>query len=603
MSQISNLKKMENKKIIKGGEFLVKETSFKDIFIPEEFNEEQNMMAQMCYDFVDAKVLPNIDALDKHDRELLLKLLKEAGEQGLLGVSVPEEYEGFGQNTVTSMRVAEAMGGSFSYVVAFSAHTGIGTLPILYYGNEEQKKKYLPKLASGEYIGAYCLTEPGAGSDANSGKSKAILSEDGTYYTLNGVKMWITNGGIADLHIVFAKINDDKNLSAFIVESSWDGVTIGADEEKMGIRGSSTVQVYYEDVKVPAENLLGERNEGFKIALNILNLGRLKLGGSTVGASKAVATSAVKYANERKQFKTPISQFGAIKHKLAEMVIRTFAAESIMYRVSQNVDDKIQEHIANGMDKGKASMEGLRQYAVEAAIAKVYGSETLDYVVDEGVQIYGGMGYSAETDVERAYRDARINRIFEGTNEINRMVMVGELLKRAFKGEIDVLGPAMEVGKELMGIPDFGDTTQDYFELKKKALKNFKKAILMVAGAAAQKYQDKLQQEQELLFAVADMLMLTYASESFMLRVEKIQDMKGEDKVELLKLMLDVYFYDVAAAIKKFGDDAVNSFAEGNERMGMLMGMKRFTKVDGVNVIAARRKIANKIIEDNKYPF
>jgi alkylation response protein AidB-like acyl-CoA dehydrogenase len=593
---------MENK-IIKGGEFLVKETSFKDIFIPEEFNEEQNMMAQMCYDFVDAKVLPNIDALDKHDRKLLSKLLKEAGEQGLLGVSVPEEYEGFGQNTVTSMRVAEAMGGSFSYVVAFSAHTGIGTLPILYYGNEEQKKKYLPKLASGEYIGAYCLTEPGAGSDANSGKSKAVLSEDGKTYNLNGVKMWITNGGVADVHIVFAKIDDDKNLSAFIVESAWDGVTIGAEEEKMGIRGSSTVQVYYENVKVPAENLLGERNGGFKIALNILNLGRLKLGGATVGAAKAVTTSAVGYANERKQFKTPISQFGAIKHKLAEMAIKTFAAESIMYRVSQNVDDKIQEHIANGMDKGKASMEGLRQYAIEAAIAKVYGSEILDYVVDEGVQIYGGMGYSAETDVERAYRDARINRIFEGTNEINRMVMVGELLKRAFKGEIDVLGPAMEVGKELMGIPDFGDTTQDYFEIKKKALANFKKAILMVAGAAAQKYQDKLQSEQELLFAAADMLMLTYASESFMLRVEKIQDMKGEEKAELLKLMLDVYFYDIAAAIKKFGDDAVNSFAEGNERMGMLMGMKRFTKVDGVNVIGARRKIADKIIEDNKYSF
>lgn len=594
---------MENKKIIKGGEFLVTETSFKDIFIPEEFNEEQNMMAQMCYDFVDAKVLPNIDALDKHDRKLLSKLLKEAGEQGLLGVSVPEEYEGFGQNTVTSMRVAEAMGGSFSYVVAFSAHTGIGTLPILYYGNEEQKKKYLPKLASGEYIGAYCLTEPGAGSDANSGKSKAILSEDGKTYNLNGVKMWITNGGVADLHIVFAKIDDDKNLSAFIVESAWDGVTIGAEEEKMGIRGSSTVQVYYEDVKVPAENLLGERNGGFKIALNILNLGRLKLGGACVGAAKAVTTSSVDYANERKQFKTPISQFGAIKHKLGEMAIKTFAAESIMYRVSQNVDDKIQEHIAGGMEKGKASLEGLRQYAIEAAIAKVYGSEILDYVVDEGVQIYGGMGYSAETNVERAYRDSRINRIFEGTNEINRMVMVGELLKRAFKGEIDILNPAMEVGKELMGIPDFGDTTQDYFELKKAALKNFKKAILMVAGAAVQKYQDKLQNEQELLFVAADMLMLTYAAESFMLRVEKLEDMKGAEKVELQKLMLDVHFYDAAAAIKKFGDDALHSFAEGNEKMGMLMGMKRFTKIDGVNVIAARRKIADKIIEANKYPF
>lgn len=592
-----------DKKTLKGGEFLIKETSFNDIFIPEEFNEEQNMMAETTADFVKTQVLPKIDDLDKHDRELLSKLLKDAGEMGLLGVSVPEEYEGYGQNTVTSMRVAEEMGAGFSFVVAFSAHTGIGTQPILYYGTEEQKKKYLPKLASGEYIGAYCLTEPEAGSDANSGKAKAILSDDGKYYTLNGVKMWITNGGVADLHIVFAKIDDDKNLSAFIVESAWEGVTIGAEEEKMGIRGSSTVQVYYENVKVPVENLLGDRDGGFKIALNILNLGRLKLGAGTVGAAKAVVTSSVAYANERKQFKTPIAQFGAIKHKLAEMAIRTFAAESLTYRTAQNVDDAIDKYIEEGMDKGKASLEGLRQYAIESSIAKVYGSEVLDYVVDEGVQIYGGMGYSAETDVERAYRDSRINRIFEGTNEINRMVMVGELLKRAMKGEIDVMGPAMDVAKELTGIPDFGDMSQDYFELKKKAIVNFKKAILMVSGAAAQKYMEKLQEEQELLFAAADMLILTYAAESFMLRVEKLQDMKGEDKIALYKNMLDVYFYDVAAAVKKFGDDAVHSFAEGNEKMGMLMGMKRFTKIDGVNVIAARRKIADKIIDANKYPF
>jgi alkylation response protein AidB-like acyl-CoA dehydrogenase len=592
-----------DKKTLKGGEFLIKESSFNDIFIPEEFNEEQNMMAETTADFVKTQILPKIDDLDKHDRELLSKMLKDAGEMGLLGVSVPEEYEGYGQNTVTSMRVAEEMGAGFSFVVAFSAHTGIGTQPILYYGTEDQKKKYLPKLASGEYIGAYCLTEPEAGSDANSGKAKAVLSDDGKYYTLNGVKMWITNGGVADVHIVFAKIDDDKNLSAFIVESSWEGVTIGAEEEKMGIRGSSTVQVYYENVKVPVENLLGDRDGGFKIALNILNLGRLKLGAGTVGAAKAVVTSSIGYANERKQFKTPIAQFGAIKYKLAEMAIRTFAAESLIYRTAQNVDDAIEKYISEGMDKGKASLEGLRQYAIESSIAKVYGSEILDYVVDEGVQIYGGMGYSAETDVERAYRDSRINRIFEGTNEINRMVMVGELLKRAMKGEIDVLGPAMDVAKELTGIPDFGDMSQDYFELKKKTIVNLKKAILMVSGAAAQKYQEKLQEEQELLFAAADMLILTYAAESFMLRVEKLQDMRGEDKVDLYKEMLDVYFYDIAAAVKKFGDDAVHSFAEGNEKMGMLMGMKRFTKIDGVNVIAARRKIADKIIDANKYPF
>jgi alkylation response protein AidB-like acyl-CoA dehydrogenase len=592
-----------NKHTLKGGEFLIKESSWQDVFIPEEFNEEQKMMAETTREFVKTQVQPRIKELDKHDPPLLKKLLKSAGELGLLGVSVPEEYEGFGQNTVTSMRVAEEMGAGFCFVVAYTAHVGIGTQPILYYGNEAQKKKYLPKLASGEWIGAYCLTEPEAGSDANSGKSRAKLSEDGKYYILNGVKMWITNGGVADVQIVFAKIDDDKNLSAFIVESAWEGITIGAEEEKMGIKGSSTVQIYYENVKVPVENLLGERDGGFKIALNILNLGRLKLGGGTTGACKAVITSSIGYANERKQFKTPIAQFGAIKHKLAQMAILTFAAESLIYRSAQNVDDAIEAYIAQGMDKGKATLEGLRQYAIEASIAKVYGSEVLDFVVDEGVQIYGGMGYSAETDVERAYRDSRINRIFEGTNEINRMVMVGELLKRAMKGELNMLGPAMDVAKELTGMPEFGDMSQDYFDVKKKAVLNFKKAILMVSGAAVQKYTDKLQDEQELLFAAADMLILTYAAESFMLRVEKLQNMRGESAVELHKKMLDVYFNDVAHDIKKLGDDAIYSFAEGNDRMGMLSGMKRFTKVDGVNVIDARRKIAQKIIDENKYPF
>ncbi len=591
------------KQTIKGGEFLVKETSFQDIFIPEEFNEEQLMMAKTCRDFIQKEIMPKVDQLDKHDRELLSKLVKQAGELGLLGVSVPEEYDGFGQNTVTAMKVVEEMGQGFSYAVAFSAHTGIGTLPILYYGTEEQKKKYLPKLASGEWIGAYCLTEPEAGSDANSGKSKAELSADGKFYTLNGVKMWITNGGIADVHIVFAKIGDDKNLSAFIVDAKSEGVTLGAEEEKMGIRGSSTVQVYYNNVKVPAENLLGDRDGGFKIALNILNLGRIKLGGATVGASKAVIGNAVNYANERKQFKTQISQFGAIKHKLAQMAILTFAGESLTYRAAQNIDDAIDAHIEGGMDKGKASLEGLREYAIEASFSKVFCSESLDYVVDEGVQIYGGMGYSAETPVERAYRDSRINRIFEGTNEINRMVMVGELLKRAMKGEIDILKPAMAVGKELMGIPDFGSPSMDYFENKKKAIVNFKKAILMVAGAAVQKFTNKLDQEQELLFAAADMLMLTYAAESTMLRVEKLMNLRGEEKTALLRDILDVFMYDAAAKIKKTGEDALNFFASGDEKMGMMMGIKRFTKIDGVDVISARRRIADKIIEEGKYPF
>jgi alkylation response protein AidB-like acyl-CoA dehydrogenase len=594
---------MSDKKALKGGEFLIRETDAADVFIPEEFNEEQRMMAETCRDFTETQVLPNIKQLEHHDNELLSKLLKDAGELGLLGISIPEEYEGFGQNFVTSMLTVEEMGKGYSYAVAYSAHTGIGTLPILYFGNEEQKRKYLPKLATGEYIGAYALTEPDAGSDPNNGKTRVTYSEDGKEFIINGSKMWITNGSIADVFIVYAKIEDDKNLSAFIVERGTPGFTFGAEEDKMGIRGSSTIQIFFDNARIPVENLLGKRNDGFKIALYILNLGRIKLAGATVGASKATITESVRYANERKQFGTFISNFGAIKNKLAEMVIRTFVNESLTYRASQNIDDAINSYVEEGMDKGRAIVEGIRQYGIEASIAKVFGSEVLDFVVDEGVQIFGGMGYSAETAVERAYRDSRINRIFEGTNEINRMVAVGELLKRGMKGELDLLTPAKEVAKELMAIPDFGSVTTDYFELKHKAVVNFKKSILMVAGAALQKFTDKIQNEQEILMMVADMLMLTYAAESVMLRVEKLATMYDEDKLAIYKDILDVFMYDTASRINKIGVDAVNSFATGDEQAGMLMGMKRFTKIAPVNVVEARRRIAAKVIEDNEYKF
>ncbi|MCK5856580.1 MAG: acyl-CoA dehydrogenase family protein [Bacteroidales bacterium] len=588
---------------LKGGEFLIKQSAAADIFIPEEFNEEQRMIAQTCRDFTETQVLPNVDQLDTHDRELLAKLMKGAGDLGILGISLPEEYMGFNQNFVTSMLALEEMGKGFSFAVAYSAHTGIGTLPILYYGTDAQKEEYLPKLATGEFIGAYCLTEPDAGSDANSGKTKAILTDDGKHYNVNGVKMWITNGGVADLLIVFAKIGDDKNLSAFIIDAKLEGITIGVDEEKMGIRGSSTVQIFFEDVKVPVENLLGEQNQGFKIALYILNLGRIKLAGATLGASKAIITASVNYANERKQFKTPIANFGAIQYKLAEMAIQTFASESLTYRISQNVDDAIESLVEGGMERSKASIEAIRQYAIEASIAKVFGSESLDYVADEGVQIHGGMGYSAETSVERAYRDSRINRIFEGTNEINRMVTVGELLKRAMKGELDLMTPAMEVSKELMGIPDFGSPSLDYFESYHVLINKFKKAILMVSGAAIQEFMEDLNNEQELLMNAADMLMYTYAAESMLLRVEKLSGMYDENKLAIYKDMLDVYIYDVAFKIHKIGQDGVNSFAAGDELAAMLMGLKRFTKVSPVNVVKARRNIAAKLIEDNQYKF
>ncbi len=592
---------MTDTKALKGGEFLIKETSANDIFIPEEFNEEQRMMAQSCREFTFTQVNPQMDQLEKHDRELLSKLLKEAGDLGLLGISVPEEYSGFGQNFVTSMLTTEEMGKGYSFAVAYSAHVGIGTLPILYYGNEDQKQQYIPKLASGEFIGAYCLTEAEAGSDPNSGKAAARLSDDGKHYILNGVKIWITNGGIADVLIIFAKIEGDKNLSAFIVESAWEGITIGAEEEKMGIKGSSTVQIYLDDVKVPVENLLGERNGGFKIALNILNLGRIKLSGATVGASKNAINDSLNYANERKQFDRLLSSFGAIKYKLAEMVIRTFAAESLTYRASQNIDDAINALVDGGMEKGKATLEGIRQYAVEASIAKVYGSESLDYIVDEGVQIFGGMGYSSETIVERAYRDSRINRIFEGTNEINRMLAVGELVKRGMKGEIDLLTPAKAVGKELMAIPDFGAPSLGYFEAHHKVVRNFKKAILMVAGDALQKFMDKFADEQEIIINLSNMLILTYAAESTLLRVEKLDAMPDQDKMDLYKNILEVLLYDLAPKINKEGVDAVNAFASGDEKQAMLMGMKRFTKVAAVNVVKARRMIADTMIEANNY--
>jgi len=506
------------------------------------------------------------------------------------------------------MLVAETTGAGHSFSVALSAHTGIGTLPIVYYGNEEQKAKYLPKLASGEWKAAYCLTEPDSGSDANSGKTKAILTEDGKHYVLNGQKMWITNGGFADLYIVFAKIEEngqtDKNLSAFIVERTYEGITMNEPEHKMGIKGSDTRQIFFNDVKVPVENLLSERGNGFKIAVNILNIGRIKLGIAAVGGSKEVINNAIRYANERKQFKTAIANFGAIKHKLAEMAIKVYVSETASYRAGQNIDDLIEDLKANGMEDGAAKLKALEQFAIECAIMKVHGSETLDYVVDEGVQVYGGMGYSADAPMDRAYRDARINRIFEGTNEINRMLIVDMLLKRAMKGELDLMTPAMAVAKEIMSIPDFSsDEEEGVFVPEKKVLRNLKKAALMVAGAAVQKFMMTLSDEQEILMNVADMAIEIYAAESVLLRVEKLIGNKGEEAVALQKQIALVYLHEAVEKVASAGRAAVTSFAEGDELRGMLMGLKRFTKIDPMNCKDARRQIADAMIAENKYIF
>ena len=506
---------------LKGGEFLIRETDAKDVFIPEEWNEEQLMIAQTCRDFLAQHVDPNLNRIDAQEEGLMVELLQKAGELGLLGISVPEEYGGFGKDFTTSMLATEVIGAGHSFAVAISAHTGIGTLPILYYGNAAQKAKYIPKLASGEWKGAYCLTEPSAGSDANSGKTNAKLSADGKHYILNGQKMWITNGGFADIFTVFAKIDEDENLSAFIVEKTFNGISLNPEEHKMGIKGSSTRQVFFNDCKVPVENLLSDRQNGFKIAVNILNLGRIKLAGAALGGSKETTSKSVQYANERQQFGRPISKYGAIRYKLAEQAIRIFASESATFRASQNIEDAIKSLIAGGMDEAKAKLKGVEQFAVEAAILKVHASEVLDYVVDEGVQIYGGMGYSAEAPMDRAYRDARINRIFEGTNEINRMLTVDMMLKRAMKGELDLMTPAQKVAAELVSIPDFSTSEETLFSKEKKYIANFKKATLMIAGAAVQKLMMQLGKEQEILMNIADMLIELYVCESLQLRVEK----------------------------------------------------------------------------------
>ncbi|RZK49710.1 MAG: acyl-CoA dehydrogenase [Pedobacter sp.] len=594
----------QDNKIIKGGEFLIKDTTYQEVFIPEEFDEEQQMIAQSCRDFLHAEVFPNLEKIDSHDYpDLMPELLTKAGELGLLGVSNPEEYGGFGKNFNTSMLVADVIGAGHSFAVALSAHTGIGTLPILYYGNEEQKAKYIPKLSSGEWKAAYCLTEPNSGSDANSGSTKARLSADGKKYIINGQKMWITNGGFADIFIVFAKIDDDQNLTAFIVEKDFGGITMNPEEHKMGIKGSSTRQIFFNDCEVPVENMLSDRQNGFKIAVNILNIGRIKLSAAAIGASKATIDHAINYANERQQFGRSISKYGAIRYKLAEMAAKVYAVDSANYRAGQNIDDTYEALVASGMDSAKARLKSVEQFAVECAILKVWGSEALDYTVDEGVQIYGGMGFSADAPMDRAYRDARINRIFEGTNEINRLLTVDMVLKRAMKGELDLMGPATAVANELMGIPEFGDADDTLFAAEKKVLANLKKATLLVAGAAVQKLMMSLSKEQEILMNIADMASYVYVAESAMLRTEKLVAMRGEEACKGQIDLMKIYFVEAVDGVAKAGKEALWSFGEGDELKMMLVGLRRFTKMEPFNVKQSRQNVAIQLIEANKYCF
>lgn len=592
----------ENKAII-GGEFIIRETKPEEIFIPEEWTEEQQMIAKMCDDFLAQEINPHLDRIDELEEGLMPSLLEKAGELGLLGLSVPQDLGGMEVDFKTTLLATERLGAGFSFSVAYGAHTGIGTLPILYYGNKEQKEKYIPKLASGEWKASYCLTEPSAGSDANSGKTKAVLSDDGKHYLITGQKMWITNAGFADVFIVFAKIDDDKNLSAFIVDSKTEGISLNPEEKKMGIKGSSTRQVFFNNVKVPVENMLSERENGFKIALNILNIGRIKLGAGVLGGAKVGISESIKYANEREQFGRPISKYGAIRHKIAEQVIRTYVLESALYRAGQNIEDAVKAYIESGMDENEATLKGIEQFAPECAILKVAGSEVLDFVSDEAVQIHGGIGYSAESLVERGYRDSRINRIFEGTNEINRMLTVNMVLRKAMKGELDLMGPAMAVANELMSIPEFGDAPEGVFAEEYKALEGFKKSILMIAGSAVQKLMQTLAKEQEVLMNIADISIDTYLAESVLLRVDKLISMRGEEACKDEIAIVKTFFYDIADKIHKAGKDAIHSFVEGDEAKMMLMGLRRFTKIEGVNTKEYRQQIALRVIEAGKYNF
>ena len=595
------------KNITRGGQFIVKQTDSADIFTPEDFSEEQLMMRDMVKEFVEKEIWPNKNRFENKEYALTEECMRKAGDLGLLGVAVPTEYGGLGMSFVSTMLVCDYISGATgSFSTAFGAHTGIGTMPITLYGTEEQKQKYIPKLASGEWFGAYCLTEPGAGSDANSGKTKAVLSEDGTYYSITGQKMWISNAGFCSLFIVFARIGEDKNITGFIVENNPEnGISMNPEEHKLGIRASSTRQVFFNETKVPVANMLSERGNGFKIAMNALNVGRIKLAAACLDAQRRVISNGVQYANERIQFDVPISSFGAIRSKIAEMATSCYAGESASYRAAKSIEDRIQARVAEGNTHQEAELKGVEEFAIECSILKVAVSEDIQNCADEGIQILGGMGFSEDTPMESAWRDARIARIYEGTNEINRMLAVGMLVKKAMKGQVDLLGPASKVQEDLMGIPDFD--TPDYSEImseEKAVVENLKKVFLMVAGSAVQKYGTDLEAHQQTLMAVSDILIEIYMAESVVLRTEKLSKSNSIGDIKGQIAMAQLYLYNAVDIITSKTKESIASIAEGDMQRMMLMGLRRYTKYQNLpNVAALREEIAAKVIAENKYCF
>ncbi|HDZ90593.1 MAG: acyl-CoA dehydrogenase family protein [Deltaproteobacteria bacterium] len=594
---------MGDSRVFAGGEFLITDVASEEIFTPEDFTDEHRMIFDTARDFVEKEIYPNVDNLEEKDHDLVLSLLGKAGELGLLGTDVPEEYGGLGLDKVSTTIVAEVMGTAAAFGVVYGAHTGIGTLPIVYFGNEEQKQKYLPRLASGEWCGAYCLTEPGAGTDALNAKTKAVLSDDGKYYLLNGEKMFITNAGWASSFIVYAKVNGEQ-FTGFIVEKDFPGFSTGKEEKKMGMHGSSTRPVILEDAKVPVENLLFEVGKGHKIAFNILNIGRWKLGASAVGGCKACITEAVKYANGRIQFKVPISSFGMIRTKLANMAIRTYMSDSMMYRLAGMFDGKLGTLDAEAKKKGEENAKAIEEYAPECSITKVYGSEVLDYCVDEYVQILGGYGFCAEYSAERYYRDSRINRIWEGTNEINRMLVPGTMMRRALAGRLNLLPAAQAIAGELMTYSPLSVQLPDTpLALQEHMVKMSKKIALMVAGVAAQKFGQNLAREQEVLAILADIIIEIFAMESGLLRTIKIIEREGAEKAEYQIAAVKAYVDDLIPQIESWAKQLASYVEEGDMLRTQLAGIKKLARYQPVDGITLKRSIAERIIDLEAYPF